>query len=144
MSDVDDPEGREMGGFNWRLRRAGDDGRLDLPDQATFEFANSEGTVVTLFSIPAETINTLLRPHLSTFAELQLDGTVLLDVELSAVFEAPLQKADILQLVTDALSPKMLQDEPNIRDQLNELRRKLTEAITVVDRTLADLDEQSD
>jgi hypothetical protein len=144
MSDVDDPERREMGGFNWQLRRAGDDGRLDLADRATFEFADFEGTVVTSFSIPAETINTLLRPHISTFAELQLDGTVSLDVELSTAFEAPMQKADILQLVTDAISPEMLQDEPDVIDQLNELRRKLTEAIAVVDRTLADINEQKD
>jgi hypothetical protein len=143
MTDPDRVD-EEQAGFNWRLRRSGDDGHFELSDQATFELADSDGIVVTTFSISAATINTVLRPHFSAFAEFQLDGTVSLDVELSAAFEEPLQKADILQMVTDALSPEMLQDEPNVRDQLNELRRKLTEAIAVVDRTLAVLDDRTD
>jgi hypothetical protein len=141
MVDAEVPEDEEKAGFSWRMRRSADEGRFHLADQATFECVDSDGVVAASFSMPIDTIFGLLVPHLTIFAELRLDGAVYLDAEPSTVFDEPPHSLDILQMVSDALSPEMLQDEPDAKDQLTVLRHRLKEAIALVDHTLANLDE---
>jgi hypothetical protein len=144
MDDPELPEGSQKPGFTWRMRRTANEGRLQLADQATFEYADTDGVIAASFSMPIEMISGLLLPHLSIFAELRLDGAVSLDAEPSTAFDEPPHRLDILQMVSDALSPEMLEDEPEAKDQLTVLRRRLTDALALVDRTLTDFDEQPD
>lgn len=74
---------------------------------------------------------------------MSLDGTFSV---IAPDSEHPLSSATVGldELVARDTAPEMLQDEPNLRDQLNELRRKLSDAIVIVDRTIADLDKQPD
>jgi hypothetical protein len=141
MTDPELPESREKTGFSWRMRHSADNGRFHLADQATFEYADSDGVIAASFSMPLETIFDFVSAHLSIFADLRLDGAVFLDAELSTVFDEPPHSLDILQMVSDALSPEMLEDEPDAKDQLTVLRHRLKEAIALVDHTLANLDE---
>lgn len=78
---------------------------------------------------------------LETF--MSLDGLISIVAPDS---EHPLSSATIGldELAARDLSPEMLQDEPNAREQLLVLRQRLVDALTIVDRTLVDLGEQAD
>jgi hypothetical protein len=71
---------------------------------------------------------------------MSLDGSISIVAPDS---EHPLSSASVGldELVVRDLSAEMLRDEPNLKAQLSELRRKLTDALALVDRTLADLDK---
>lgn len=122
----------------WRLRRSEGQILEAMDKHIVLELVTAHGATLASISIPPDLMVELLRPHLSIFAELQLDGSVSLDSELFALFP-PEGPPDILELVKHALAPEMLQDEPNLKDQLHELRRKLTDSLTLVDKALADL-----
>jgi hypothetical protein len=127
-------------GATWRLRRPEGHGAKALDRPIVFELTDTNATNLVSISIPPEKIEELLKPHLSIFFELQLDGSVPVDSEFFSLFPPP-TTTDILELVRRALTPEMLQDEPNLPDQLKELRRKLTESLALVDKTLADLEK---
>jgi hypothetical protein len=139
---MDDPEiekGNGGSGAIWRIRPSEHHGLAALESPIVFELADSFGSTFASVSIPTETVDELLRPHLSVFAELQLDGSVSLDSEIFPLFPTP--PTDILKLARQALAPEMLRDEPNLKEQLSELRLKLAEALSLVDQTLANLDK---
>jgi hypothetical protein len=142
MSGPANESGSDESGFTWRLKQSGDKGSVGLDSPIVFELADALGSTLASVSMSSKTIEALLRPHLSIFAELQLDGSVSLDSELFALLSTP-KKTDILELVKQGLAPEMLRDEPSLKERLNELRRKLTLAISVVDQTLANLHKPS-
>jgi hypothetical protein len=140
MNDPANENRRDGTGVKWRLKLSADQIEAVLDGPVGFELADADGSMLASVSIPTETINELLSPHFSISAQLQLDGSVSLDSEFFALSPPP-TSTDILHLVRQALAPEMLRDEPNLQDQLQELRRKLTEALSLVDQTLADLDK---
>jgi hypothetical protein len=127
-------------GVTWRLRESEDKLVVGSGGPVVLELTDANGSALASFSVPSETMDQLLRPHLSIFAELQLNGSVSLDSEFFALFPSS-KTTDIYELVKEGIAPEMRRDEPNLREQLNELRRKLTEAISLVDHTLANLNK---
>lgn len=57
---------------------------MDSP--VVFELADADGSALATVCIPSETLDVLLRPHLSVFAELQLHGSISLDSEFFTLF----------------------------------------------------------
>jgi hypothetical protein len=140
---MDVPEcevGNDGVGANWRLRTSEDQGMAALSGPVVFELADSLGSTSASFSIPPETLNVLLLPHISIFAELQLDGSVSLDTELFALFPQS-KTTDIYELVKEGIAPEMLEDELDVKNRLAILRKRLTDALALVDQTLNNLDK---
>lgn len=52
-----------------------------------------------------------------------------------------LMEIEVDELIEQNLAPEMIEDEPNLREQLQELRRKLTDSFALVDKTLAYLEK---
>lgn len=104
---------------------------------------DANDTEVMRFALPQSLIDDVRSDIADLEIFMSLDGAISIVAPDS---EHPFSSASVSldELVTRDLSPEMLQDEPNLRDQLNELRRKLADAIVIVDRTIADLDEQPD
>lgn len=138
MSDPGNDNDHNGAGTIWRLKPSKHEGLAVLGGPIVFELTDGLGSTLASVSIPLETIDELLTPHLSIFAELQLDGSVATDSEFFSLFP-PENPPDIVDLVKQALAPEMLHDEPNLKDRLQELRRKLTEALGLVDQTIANL-----
>jgi hypothetical protein len=55
-----------------------------------------------------------------------------------------LLKTGLDELIRQNLTPDMLEDEPDLKTQLIELRRKLTASVAIVDQTLVDLGKTAD
>lgn len=123
---------------NWRLKQSEDQ---VLDGQIIFDLTDNLGSTLASFSMRPETIEALLRPHLSIFADLQLDGTVSLDSEFFALFPTS-KTTDIYELVKEGIAPEMLEDEPDVKERLATLRKRLTDALVLVDQTLSNLDKQ--
>ena len=140
---MDDPESdkdKDGAGTIWRLNPPVNQGSTALGGPLVFELADSLGSTLAAVSIPPETLDELLVPHLSVFAELQLDGSISLDSEFFALFPTS-NTTDIYELVKEGITPDMLEDEPNVRERLAILKKRLADALTLVDQTLSNLDK---
>lgn len=125
-------------GFTWRLKQSGDQRSVGLGSPIAFELVDALGSTLTTVSVPSETIEAFLRPHLSIFAELRLDGSVSFDSEFFALFP-PAKTTDIYELVKEGIAPEMLEDELDVKGRLATLRQRLTDALALVDQTLSNL-----
>lgn len=140
MEDPVNENGRHRCGVTWRLRQPG--GRIvtDFSDPIILELLGTDDSALATVSIPSETIDQLLRPHLSVLVELQLDGSISLDSEFFALFPTA-KTTDIYELVREGIAPEMLEDEPDVEERLTTLRQRLSEALALVDQTLTNLDK---
>jgi hypothetical protein len=141
MDDPANENGRDGTGIKWHLKLPVDQTDAVLGSPVVFELADANGSMLASVSMPAETINGLLGPHLSLFAELQLDGSVSLDSEFFALFPSS-KMTDIYELVKEGIAPEMLEDELDVKNRLAILRERLTDALALVDQTLSNLDKQ--
>ncbi|MFN0193796.1 MAG: hypothetical protein ACKVP5_17790 [Aestuariivirga sp.] len=140
MSDPTDDNDFKGSGVTWRLSQSENQGVTALDSPIVFELTNPRGSILASVFMPSETISELLRPHLSIYAALQLDGSVSLDSEYFALFP-PSKTTDIYELVSEGLAPEMLEDELDVKNRLTTLRNRLTDALALVDQTLATLDK---
>lgn len=142
MNDPVNENGQDGTGVNWRLRSREAQEVTISADAVVLELTDSSGTALASVSIPSETLDELLRPYISTVAELQIDGTISMETEFSTALSTPPTETDLLQLVSRALAPEMLEDELDVKGQLAILRKRLTDALALVDHTLATLDKE--
>ncbi len=138
MDDPPNENSRDGTGIKWRLKLPVDQTDAALGSSVVFELADADGSMLASVAILGETINGLLRPHLSIFAELQLDGSVSLESEFFALFP-PAKTTDIYELVKEGIAPEMLEDELDVKGRLATLRQRLTDALALVDQTLSNL-----
>jgi hypothetical protein len=122
MNDPASENSQSANGVTWRLRRFEDSSVEVFEGPIVLELADSQGWTVASFSILSVTINELLRPYLLLFVELQLDGTVSLDSQICAPTSASSTETDVLQLVSQAVAPEMLEDEPEAAQMLFKFR----------------------
>jgi hypothetical protein len=139
MNDPSIDNGSDGISFTWRIKPNTDQGIAVLHNLIVIELANPHGSTVASISIPTEKINELLWPYLSIFVELQLDGTVSLDSEIRAPTLAPSMETDILQLVSQAVAPEMLEDEPEAAQMLFKFRDRLLKSLEHVEWAIASL-----
>jgi hypothetical protein len=139
MNDPASENGQSVNGVTWRLRRFEDRSVEVFEGPIVLELADSQGWTVASISIPSVTTNELLRPYLLLFVELQLDGTVSLDSEICAPTSAPSTETDILQLVSQAVAPEMLEDEPEAAQMLSKFRERLLKSLEHVEQAIASL-----
>jgi hypothetical protein len=126
-------------GVTWRLSQSKGRSVVVLDSPILFELADAHGSILASVSLRTETLEELLRPHISIFVELQLDGSLSLESEFSALSPPPVT-TDILELVRQGLAPEMLEDELDVKERLTILRNRLTDALALVDHTLINLD----
>jgi hypothetical protein len=123
----------------WRIRQSKDRSVEVFDSLIVFELSDARGSTLASVSMPSETINELLQPYLSIFVELQLDGTVSLDSDICAPALAPSTETDILQLVSQAVAPEMLRDEPQAAQMLSKFRDRLLKSLEHVEQAIRSL-----
>jgi hypothetical protein len=139
MTDPVSENGRGGNSVTWRITQSKDRSVEVLDSLIVFELSDAQGSTMASVSMPSETINELLKPHISIFVELQLDGTLSLDSEICAFTSAPSTETDILQLVSQAVAPEMLEDEPEAAQMLSHFRDRLLKSLEHVEQALASL-----
>ena len=118
------------------LVRTSDD---DLSDGFELCLMDSEGGVVMAFNLPPEITQAIAAHHLDW--QIAMSPSGLLQV---CNDDGPPQRLAIVgldQVIRESLSPEMLADEPNLREQLLTLKLRLSESLALVDQPLIDLDE---
>jgi hypothetical protein len=139
---MNNPENEKSQGGNsvtWRIRQSKDRSVEVFDSLIVFELSDARGSTMASVSIPSETMNELLKPHISIFVELQLDGTVSLDSEICAPTLEPSTETDILQLVSQAVVPEMLEDELEAAQMLSKFRDRLLKSLEHVEQAIASL-----
>jgi hypothetical protein len=139
MSNPENENGQSRNDVIWRIRQSKDRSVEVLDSSIVLELSDALGSTMVSVSVPSETINELLRPYLSIFVELQLDGTVSLDSEICAPTLEPSTETDILQLVSQAVAPEMLEDEPEAAQMLSKFRDRLLKSLEHVEQAIASL-----
>jgi hypothetical protein len=139
MTDPVSENGRGGNDVTWRIRKSNDRSVEVSEGPIVLELADAQGWTLASVSIPSVTINELLRPYLSIFVELQLDGTVSMDSEICAFTSAPSTETDILQLVSQAAAPEMLEDELEAAQMLSKFRERLLKSLEHVEKAIASL-----
>lgn len=140
MNDPANENGSDDAGVSWRIRQPEDQGLVGMDGPIFFELVDGLGSTLASVSMLPETLDQLLQPHVSILAELQLDGSVRLETEFFALFPSS-KSTDIYELVKDGIAPEMLEDELDVKNRLTILRKRLTDALALVDQTLATLDK---
>jgi hypothetical protein len=140
MTDPANENDRLGDGVTWRFRQSGDEIVVGSGDAVVLELTDAHGSALASVSLPTETIDELLRPHVAIFAELQLDGSVAMDTEFFALFP-PSKTTDIYELVKEGIAPEKLEDESDVKERLRILKKRLTDALALVETTLANLDK---
>jgi hypothetical protein len=139
MNDPSTGDGSVGIGFTWRIKQNTHQGIAVLHNLIVIELADPHGSTLASVSIPSVTINELLRPYLSIFVELQLDGTVSMDSEICAPTLEPSTETDLLQLVSQAVVLEMLEDELEAAQLLSKFRDRLLKSLEHVDQAIASL-----
>jgi hypothetical protein len=139
MSNPENENSQVGNGVTWRIRQSKDRSVEVLNSLIVFELSDARGSTMASVSMPSETMNELLKPHISIFVELHLDGTVSLDSEICAFTSAPSTETDILQLVSQAVAPEMLEDELEAAQMLSKFRERLLKSLEHVEKAIASL-----
>jgi hypothetical protein len=139
MTDPVSENGRGGNDVTWHIRKSNDRSVEVSEGPIVLELVDAQGWTLASVSIPSVTINELLRPYLSIFVELHLDGTVSLDSEICAPTLVPPTETDILQLVSQAVAPEMLEDEPEAVQMLSKFRDRLLKSLKHVEKAIASL-----
>jgi hypothetical protein len=139
MNNPENENGRSRNDFTWRIRQSEGRSVEDLDITIILELSDARRSTMASVSMPSDTINALLRPYLSIFVELQLDGTVSLDSEICAPTLESSTETDILQLVSQAVALEMLEDEPDALQMLSKFRDRLLKSLEHVEKAIASL-----
>jgi hypothetical protein len=126
-------------GVTWRLRQSVDRSVEVLDSLIVVELTDARGSTMASVSMPSETMNELFKPYISIFVELQLDGTVSLDSDIYVPTSTPSTETDILKLVSQAVAPEMLEDEPGALQMLSKFRDRLLKSLEHVEQAIASL-----
>jgi hypothetical protein len=118
----------------FRLRR--DDQNLGVE----LRLIDAAGMTIMAFKLPANVTQAITGEEADWQLTMSPDGCLAVYVDGSKSPNRQI-KIGLSELVQQSLSSDMLEDEPELRAQLTELKRKLAESITLVDRILTDLDK---
>lgn len=110
-------------------------------DDHGFELRLVDGadTAIMTFTLPESIARALAASHQDSQIIMSPSG----GVELYNDDDPPQRflNIELDELIRQNLTPDMLEDEPDLKTQLVELRRKLTASLAIVDQTLAILDK---
>jgi hypothetical protein len=103
----------------------------------TAAVADSDGREVLTLNIPADLVESAVLARCRMDVFVSLFGEVTADVECAAFNDLTPERLGLDDLVARAVEPAMIEDEPEARELLNSLRRKLEAAIGTVDAALS-------
>jgi hypothetical protein len=98
-----------------------------------------DGLVLTSISVPLEQLLQMVAQKLATYPLLSPDGFVSVVSDETAVALAGDHTIALDQLVSEAISLDMLDDEPDATHMLSELRARLLKSLELVEQTIASL-----
>jgi hypothetical protein len=134
------PQAAGVVGLRLVLEKRRSDTVFDDGPEYALKLVDLNDTEAMRFALPQSFVDDIRSDITDLDMFMSLDGTLSIVAPDS---EHPLTSAyvGLDELVARDLAPEMLEDEPDAKDQLTVLRQRLEDALVLVDRTLADLDE---
>jgi hypothetical protein len=125
---------------NWllKLHWAFDEGLAVFEQSVVVELQEGKGHILGTLSVPSDQLLRVVAQKLEAYPILSPHGFVsVVSDEIAATLSNHVTALD--QLVAEAISPDMLDDEQNVALMLSELRARLLKSIAYVDHALASL-----
>jgi hypothetical protein len=122
-----------------KLHWPSDEGALNGARYVVVELQDTAGLAVASMSVPKEQLLPAITQELDHQPLLSLEGfvSVISDVISLSQLENPPIALD--QLVADAISPEMLEDEPEAASMLDKFRTRLLKSLAHLDTAIASL-----
>ena len=117
------------------------------PEQSTLgeawhvvvELQDSAGLAVASMSVLKEQLLSAITHELDHQPLLSLEGRVSVISDMISLSKLENRTIALDELVADAVSPEMLEDEPNAAQQLSELRTRLLKSLELVEQAITSL-----
>ena len=114
-------------------------GSLSGDQIVVVELQDSAGLAVASMSVLMEQLLPAISQELEQQPFLSLEGCVSVISDVISLSQLKIQPIALDQLVADAVSAEMLEDEPNAAQQLSEFRIRLLKSLEFVEQAIATL-----
>jgi hypothetical protein len=114
-------------------------GALSGAQYVVVELQDKAGLVVASLSVLKEHLLPTIAQELDLQPLFSLDGRVSVISDVISLSQLENQPIALDHLVAEAISPDMLEDEPNAAQQLSEFRTRLLKSLEYVDTAIASL-----
>jgi hypothetical protein len=122
-----------------KLRRSTDHLSAGTNEHVTIELQDTSGRSVVLMSVPGDQLHQELSRILKPNVLMSLEGLISASWEESMLEFGAIKAISIDQFIAEAISPDMLEDEPEAAQMLSHFRDRLLKSLEHVEQALASL-----
>ena len=131
--------GEATSGLIVKLRRSSDHFSADTHEHVTIELQDKGGRSVALMSVPDDQLQLELSRILKPRVLMSLEGLIFAAFEESTLGLGAIEAISIDQVIADAISPDMLEDEPEAAQMLTKFRDRLLKSLEHLEKAIASL-----
>jgi hypothetical protein len=136
---MNDATRKPSGDLLLKLHWPPETGALSGAQYVVVELQDTAGLVVASMSVLKEQLLAAIMQELDHQPLLSLEGCVSAISDVISLSHLKNQPIPLDQLVADAVSPEMLEDEPEVLQYLAEFRTRLLKRLELVDQAIASL-----
>ena len=131
--------GEPTSGLIVKLRRSSDHLSADTNEHVTIELQDTSGRSIALMSVPEDQLHEELSRILKPCVLMSPEGLISASLEESALELGAEEAISIDQVTADAISPDMLEDEPQAAQMLFKFRDRLLKSLEHVEKAITSL-----
>jgi hypothetical protein len=136
---MNDALGEPTSGLILKLHRSSDHGSAGTDEHVTLELQDTSGRTVVLLSVQEDQLHKALSRILKPCVLMSPEGLISASLEESALELGAEEAISIDQVIADAISPDMLEDEPEAAQMLSKFRERLLKSLKHVEQAIASL-----
>jgi hypothetical protein len=136
---MNDALGEPTSGLILKLRWSSDHFSADTNEHVTIELQDTSGRSVAQLSVPEDQLHQELYRILKPCVIISPEGLISATLEESTLELGAEEGISIDQVIADAISPDMLEDEPEAAQMLSKFRDRLLKSLVHVEQAIASL-----
>jgi hypothetical protein len=134
-----DALGEPTSGLIMKLRRSSDHLSAGTNGHVTIELQDTSGRSIALMSVPEDQLHQELSRILKPYVLMSPEGLISASLEESTLELGAEEAISIDQVIADAISPDMLDDEPEAAEMLSKFRDRLLKSLEHIEKAIASL-----
>jgi hypothetical protein len=134
-----DALGEPTSGLIVKLRRSSDHLSAGTNGHVTIELQDTSGRSIALMSVPEDQLHQELSRILKPYVLMSPEGLISASLEESTLDLGAEEAISIDQVIADAISPDMLDDEPEAAEMLSKFRDRLLKSLVHIEKAIASL-----
>jgi hypothetical protein len=131
--------GEPTSGLIVKLCRSSDHLSAGTNGQVTIELQDTSGRSLALLSVPEDQLRQELSQILKPCVLMSPEGLISASLEESMLELGAIKAISIDQFIAEAISPEMLEDEPEAAQMLSKFRDRLLKSLEHVEQAIASL-----